>query len=83
MVTALEIIEHIDNIDLFLMEASSLVKPGGMLFISSISKNLLSYLLTIVAAEKLMRIVPSGTHDYEKYIDSETVVTKMKNLNFN
>ena len=44
------------------------MQPGGSLFITTISKTNLSYALGIVAAEQLLRIVPSGTHDWEKFI---------------
>lgn len=44
------------------------VQPGGSLFITTINKTNLSFALGIVAAEQLLRIVPSGTHDWEKFI---------------
>lgn len=49
----------------------SVFQPGGSLFITTINKTSLSYVLGIVAAEQLLRIVPSGTHDWEKFISPE------------
>lgn len=47
------------------------VQPGGSLFITTINKTKLSYALAIVVAEQLLRIVPRGTHDWEKFISPE------------
>lgn len=47
------------------------VQPGGSLFITTLNKTNLSWLLGIVAAEQLLRIVPSGTHEWEKFISPE------------
>jgi polyprenyldihydroxybenzoate methyltransferase/3-demethylubiquinol 3-O-methyltransferase len=44
------------------------VQPGGSLFITTINKTQLSYALAIVAAEEVLRIVPSGTHDWDKFV---------------
>jgi len=67
-VTALEIIEHVDNVELFLNEVAKTVKPGGLLFVSTINKTLKSFALAKVAAEYILRWVPKGTHDWNKFI---------------
>lgn len=69
----MEIVEHINDLDLFLEKSTKLVKEDGMIFISSISKNFISYFLSIVMAEKILKIVPEGTHDYEKYLNAEDI----------
>ncbi|XP_012680016.1 ubiquinone biosynthesis O-methyltransferase, mitochondrial [Clupea harengus] len=67
-VVASEVVEHLADLDIFASCCYQVLKPGGSLFITTISKTNLSYALGIVAAEQLLRIVPSGTHDWEKFI---------------
>lgn len=58
---------------MFLKELKKRVKTGGFLFLSSISKHCMSYFLTILMGEKILKIVPDGTHDYHKYINIEDI----------
>ncbi|XP_044063036.1 ubiquinone biosynthesis O-methyltransferase, mitochondrial isoform X1 [Siniperca chuatsi] len=67
-VVASEVVEHLADLETFAFCCSHVLKPGGSLFITTINKTNLSYVLGIVAAEQLLRIVPSGTHDWEKFI---------------
>ncbi|XP_022609207.1 ubiquinone biosynthesis O-methyltransferase, mitochondrial [Seriola dumerili] len=67
-VVASEVVEHLADLETFAFCCSHVVKPGGSLFITTINKTNLSYALGIVVAEQLLRIVPSGTHDWEKFI---------------
>ncbi|XP_061111851.1 ubiquinone biosynthesis O-methyltransferase, mitochondrial isoform X2 [Conger conger] len=67
-VVASEVVEHLADLDTFACSCHQVLKPGGSLFITTISKTNLSYALAIVAAEQILRIVPSGTHDWEKFI---------------
>ncbi|XP_070768582.1 ubiquinone biosynthesis O-methyltransferase, mitochondrial [Enoplosus armatus] len=67
-VVASEVVEHLADLETFTFCCSHVLKPGGSLFITTINKTNLSYALGIVAAEQLLRIVPSGTHDWEKFI---------------
>lgn len=78
VVMAMEIIEHVDNCDTFLQNLGRVCKPNGLLFISSIQKNAMSYLSTILLAEKIMRVIPEGTHSYEKFQDSEKVAEVLR-----
>lgn len=71
IITAMEVIEHVNSPSLFLKDIYSLLKPGGYLFISTINKNLLSYMITIKIAEDLTGIIPKGTHEWEKFITVE------------
>jgi 2-polyprenyl-6-hydroxyphenyl methylase / 3-demethylubiquinone-9 3-methyltransferase len=68
IVTALEIIEHVDRPDLFVAAAAGLVKPNGLLFLSTLNRTPQSYWLGKVAAEYILRLVPEGTHDWQKFI---------------
>lgn len=67
-VVASEVVEHLADLETFAFCSNLVLKPGGSLFITTINKTNLSYALGIVAAEQLLRIVPSGTHDWEKFI---------------
>ncbi|XP_068193406.1 ubiquinone biosynthesis O-methyltransferase, mitochondrial isoform X2 [Antennarius striatus] len=67
-VVASEVVEHLADPETFAFCCSHVLKPGGSLFITTLNKTNLSYALAIVVAEQLFRIVPSGTHDWEKFI---------------
>lgn len=68
VVMALEVIEHVDNPDLFVKLCSQLVKPNGIIIFSTLSRTWKSYALGIIAAERVLRWVPVGTHDWKKFI---------------
>ncbi|KAJ8354057.1 hypothetical protein SKAU_G00216240 [Synaphobranchus kaupii] len=67
-VVASEVVEHLADVEIFACCCHQVLKPGGSLFITTINKTYLSYALAIVAAERILRIVPNGTHDWEKFI---------------
>ncbi|XP_078255822.1 ubiquinone biosynthesis O-methyltransferase, mitochondrial [Rhinoraja longicauda] len=67
-VLASEVVEHVNNLEIFIKCAAQVLKPEGSLFITTINKTMLSYAMAIVAAEYVLRIVPSGTHEWEKFI---------------
>lgn len=66
-ILALEIIEHIDNPSLFIENCARLLKPNGLLFLSTLNRSWKSYLGAIVGAEYLLRWLPVGTHDWNKF----------------
>lgn len=70
IVTMMEMLEHVDYPAEVLLSALQKVKRGGWLFLSTINRDLVSYFTTILVAEDLLRIVPRGTHSYDKYINS-------------
>uniref|UniRef100_A0A3Q3XJ79 Ubiquinone biosynthesis O-methyltransferase, mitochondrial n=1 Tax=Mola mola TaxID=94237 RepID=A0A3Q3XJ79_MOLML len=67
-VVASEVVEHLADLETFAFCCGHVLKPGGSLFITTINKTNLSYVLGIIVAEQLLRIVPRGTHDWEKFI---------------
>jgi len=75
VVCSMEVIEHVDNPAGFLEACAELVKPGGHLFISTVARTPLSYLLTIVAAEYILRKVAIGTHTYSKFINPSELIS--------
>lgn len=68
LVTALEVIEHVADVRAFLAAASGLVKPGGILMLSTINRTPKARALAIVGAERILRWAPEGAHDYDKLV---------------
>jgi 2-polyprenyl-6-hydroxyphenyl methylase/3-demethylubiquinone-9 3-methyltransferase len=68
VVTCMEMLEHVPDPLSVMQSCAALVKPGGHVFFSTLNRNFKSYLFAIVGAEKLLKIVPEGTHDHEKFI---------------
>lgn len=68
VVTCMEMLEHVPDPFSVIQACAQLVKPGGHVFFSTLNRNFKSYLFAIVGAEKLLKIVPQGTHDHNKFI---------------
>lgn len=68
VVTCMEMIEHVPDPQATLRTLGGLLRPGGDLFISTINRNLKSFALAIVGAEYVMRLLPRGTHEYERFL---------------
>jgi len=68
VVTCMEMLEHVPDPQRMMRTLGALVRPGGAVFISTINRNLKSFLLAIVAAEYLLNLIPRGTHEYERLI---------------
>ena len=89
----LEVVEHVDNLDLYLQSCSDLLKKNGLMFTATINKTFSSYVKAIIGAEYVLRWLPIGTHDWNKFIKPEKLqemlnekkfVTKnIKGLEFN
>ena len=73
IITALEVIEHVPNPTSLLQSASSLLKPNGILFVSTINRTMKSYGIAIVGAEYITGKVPVGTHDWNSFWSPEEV----------
>jgi len=74
VVTCMEMLEHVPDPASVIKACSDMVKPGGYVFFSTLNKSIKSYLLAIVAAEKLFKLVPDGTHDHDKFIKPSTLI---------
>ena len=64
----MEVIEHVSDINLFLKSCATLLKPGGIMFISTINRTAKSFALAIIGAEYVLRLLPRGTHDWKKFL---------------
>ena len=72
-VIASEIVEHVSDASVFLEACGKLVRPGGSIFVTTLNKTAISFLFGKVAAEYIMRIVPAGAHDWNKFISPQDV----------
>ena len=83
VVLNLEIIEHVDNVDLFLESSSKLLKENGIMFIATINRTFESYIKAIIGAEYILRWLPIGTHDWQKFLKPEEIQQRFKNISLN
>ncbi len=74
MVTCMEMLEHVPDPASVINACATLVKPGGLVFFSTLNKTVKSYLLAILAAEKILKLVPDGTHDHDKFIKPSQLI---------
>ena len=68
IVTCMEMLEHVPNPASTIAACAALVKPGGHVFFSTINRNAKAYLLAVIGAEYLLKMLPKGTHNYAKFI---------------
>ncbi len=68
VVLAMEVVEHVTDVGLFVGLAAALVKPGGIMIIATLNRTMKSFALAIVGAEYVLRWLPRGTHQWEKFI---------------
>ncbi len=73
VVLCMEVIEHVTDPQAFLQTCASLVKPGGILFCATLNRTLKAHALAIVGAEYVLRWVPKGTHDWNKFLHPEEI----------
>ncbi len=68
IVTCMEMLEHVPDPASVIAACAKLLKPGGQLFLSTINRNPKSYALAVIAAEYVLRLLPRGTHDYQRFL---------------
>ena len=78
----LEVVEHVQNLDLFLKSASHLLRNNGIMFVATINRTFESYIKAIIGAEYLLRWLPIGTHDWQKFLKPEEIEEKLIKLDF-
>ena len=81
----MEIIEHVEDVDLFLKSCAKLLKKNGIMFVATLNKTLKSYLFAIIGAEYILKWLPIGTHEWEKFVKPEDLIgiTKKYDLTLN
>ena len=81
----MEIIEHVEDVDFFLKSCAKFLKKNGIMFIATLNKTLKSYLFAIIGAEYILKWLPIGTHEWEKFVKPEELIniTKKYDLTLN
>ena len=89
----MEIVEHVEDVNFFLESCCKLLKKNGLMFVATLNKTLKSYIFAIVGAEYVLRWLPIGTHEWEKFIKPEELISilekndlrldKVDGMNFN
>jgi len=79
----MEIVEHVEDVSFFLKSSSKLLKKNGIMFIATLNKTLKSYIFAIVGAEYVLRWLPIGTHEWEKFLKPEELISILKKNNLN
>ena len=74
----MEIVEHVEDVDFFLNSCCKLLKKNGIMFVATLNKTLKSYIFAIVGAEYILRWLPIGTHEWEKFIKPEDLISILK-----
>ena len=83
VVLNMEIVEHVDNVDFFLFKSSELLKKDGLMFIATLNKTLKSYVFAIIGAEYILKWLPIGTHDWNKFLKPDELINICKNNSLN
>jgi 2-polyprenyl-6-hydroxyphenyl methylase/3-demethylubiquinone-9 3-methyltransferase len=81
-IMALEVIEHVADVHSFLQACASLLRPKGLLFLSTLNRTPPSYLTAILGAEYILRLLPRGTHQWHKFLKPSEVDTHLHKLGF-
>ena len=78
----MEIVEHVEDVNLFIRSCSKLIKKNGIMFVATINKNLKSYLFAILGAEYILKWLPIGTHSWDKFLTPHEleVITNKNNF---
>ena len=77
----MEIVEHVEDVNFFLKSCNNLLKKNGIMFVATLNKTLKSYIFAIVGAEYILRWLPIGTHEWEKFLKPEDLISILKKYN--
>ncbi len=77
----MEIVEHVEDVNFFLKSCTNLLKKNGIMFVATLNKTLKSYVFAIVGAEYILRWLPIGTHEWEKFIKPNDLTSILKKNN--
>lgn len=73
IVLNMEVVEHVDNVPLYMKSCAELVAPGGLLFTATINRTPRAYALAIIGAERVLGWLPKGTHDFRKFLTPDEI----------
>ena len=77
----MEIVEHVEDVNFFLKSCNNLLKKNGIMFVATLNKTLKSYIFAIVGAEYVLRWLPIGTHEWEKFLKPEDLISIQNKYN--
>ncbi|MDC3231407.1 bifunctional 2-polyprenyl-6-hydroxyphenol methylase/3-demethylubiquinol 3-O-methyltransferase UbiG [Candidatus Pelagibacter sp.] len=77
----MEIVEHVEDVNFFLKSCANLLKKNGIMFVATLNKTLKSYIFAIVGAEYVLRWLPIGTHEWEKFVKPDELISMLKKNN--
>lgn len=73
VVLNMEVVEHVDNVPLYMKSCADLVAPGGLMFTATLNRTARAYALAVVGAEYVLRWLPKGTHDWRKFLTPDEI----------
>ena len=79
IVLNLEVVEHVNDVNFFIKKSSEFLKKNGLMFIATLNKTLKSYIFAIIGAEYILRWLPIGTHNWEKFIEPSELLKIVEN----
>ena len=75
----MEVVEHVDDVNFFIKKSSEFLKKDGLMFVATLNKTLKSYIFGIIGAEYILRWLPVGTHDWDKFIEPSKLIKILEN----
>jgi 2-polyprenyl-6-hydroxyphenyl methylase / 3-demethylubiquinone-9 3-methyltransferase len=78
IVLAMEVVEHVTDVGVFLKRCAAMLKPGGLMVLSTLNRNWKSFALAIVGAEYVLRWLPRGTHSWDKFVTPDELEIAME-----
>ena len=78
----LEVVEHVENVNLYIKSCNKLLKKNGLMFTATLNRSFMSYIKAIIGAEYILRWLPIGTHDWNKFIKPEELEKILHDSNF-
>ena len=75
----MEVVEHVDDVNFFIKKSSDFLKKNGLMFVATLNKTLKSYIFGIIGAEYILRWLPVGTHDWDKFIEPSKLIKILEN----
>lgn len=78
VILCMEVIEHVDNLAFFVEESVHLLKPGGLIFISTLNRTIKSFVFAIIGAEYVLKWLPKGTHNWNKFVKPAEIAEHLR-----
>ncbi|MBJ6989176.1 MULTISPECIES: bifunctional 2-polyprenyl-6-hydroxyphenol methylase/3-demethylubiquinol 3-O-methyltransferase UbiG [unclassified Devosia] len=83
VVLNMEVVEHVDNVPLYMKSCADLVAPGGLMFTATLNRTARALALAVIGAEYVLRWLPRGTHDWNKFLTPEEIIAELRRNGLN